>query len=325
MILEEKLIFHSEEDANTFCSFTRLKGSRAKISIEGSAFTEEVVTCSIEGYINWLTDMLKEQTDDGSSPYSKDEIQIFKKQLDVFTRTHAKLDQLLTGKEIGEVVYTPEQFENAISSLISINIGEKPEPTQSQENQDVWILIDSILIENHIVTESPEGNRLKKFCNPGDLLNRMLPSSSTEAYRKAGIVHGATFFMVYSIDQPMCRVITDPVLYISYTEDEIMDLLNPMAVDDFSRNYFHNSFSSKRKIITTLIDIVTEKNGVSLDNLTGEMTQYSIPDEDGIHGFAVHLSPYLTEIIVSELIQAKILTGSEKKIRVGKAIKTKRL
>lgn len=94
-----------------------------------------------------------------------------------------------------------------------------------------------------------------------------------------------------------------------------------MAIDDFSRHFFPNNVSTKKRSSPPLLIVIAEKNGISPENSTREMTQYSVPDEDGIHGFAVHLSLYLAEMIVSELIQVKIFTGSEKKIRIAKAVK----
>ena len=313
MILEETLVFDSEEDANTFCNTVYEMGGQVKKTFRGVAHTEEVVTCSLHGYINWLSEMI-DGTSDTDNPYSENEREIFQKQLNLLTRTLAKLTELLDGKEIGDIIYTREMVQKAILSLLSLPQGEILNMLGSPEVFDIWIPIDIILKYNHIVVESPDGYRLEQSVHPGSLLYQNTLGSDSIVYKKTGISHGCRFSANYSID-PECVVISGPTLYLCDKGDVIPDLLEESTLDLFYENFY-----SKRQILYSLIDLVTEKRVISLDTLIREMTDYSWPVKDGEEGFAIYLSPIMTKMIVDELMRVKILSGTEKKIRIGKTI-----
>ena len=320
MILEEMIVFDSEEDANTFCTFVHGLGAQVKKTFRGIAFIEDIVTCSLNGYIDWLSEMIK-STSEEDDPYSVDEIQRFEKHLNLLKRTDGKLRDILSGKEIGDIIYTRETVQKAILSLLALPNEEKAQSLfQSPEDNDVWIPIDIMLRDNHVVVESPEGYRLDRIIDPGDLLYQNTPASESDAYKKAGASHGCSYSANHSID-PECVVISGPALYLCDRENKITDLLDTLSVDESSLDLFYQNYYTKRQILFSLIDLVTGSGVISLDTLTKEMTGFSWLDEDGKPGFSINLSPVMTKTIVDELMKAKILSGTEKKIRIGKTIR----
>lgn len=320
MILEEMLVFDSEEDANTFCNFVHGLGAQVKKTFRGVAYIEDIVTCSLNGYIDWLSEMINSKSEE-DCPYSGDEIQRFERHLNLLTRTDVKLKEMLTGREIGDIIYTPETVQKAILSLLALPNGEKAQSLfQSSKDNDIWIPIDIMLRDNHVVVESKEGYRLDRKIDPGELLYQNTLASGSVEYKKAGVSHGCSFSANYLID-PECVVISGPTLYLCDSGNKITNLLDTLSVDESSLDLFYQNFYTKRQILYSLIDLVTKSGVMSLDTLTREMTGFSWLDDDGKPEFSINLSPVMTKMIVDELMKAKILSGTEKKIRIGKTIR----
>jgi hypothetical protein len=322
MILEELLVFDSEEDADTFCNALYERGGEAKKTFRGVAGSEEIVTCNLKGYIDWFREMVEGRSESNYS-FSEEEIHLFQRHRDLLERTCIKLTEIMQGKKIGDVIYTRETLQTAILSLLSLPQGKIQERLRSPEDFDTWIPIDIILKDNHVVIESPEGYRLDRVVDPGSLLYQNTLASESAAYKEAGKSHKCIFSANHSID-PECVVIIGPPCYLCCTDDEIAHLLTRMAVDEVSLDLFSENFSTKRRVLTSLLDIVRKKDVVSRDVLIKEMVRVSGYEEGEESGYAFHLSPRVMEMIVDELMRAKILSGTDKKIRIGKAIRRRR-
>lgn len=317
MILEETLIFGSEEDADAFCAFAREEKIGVKKSFRGVAITEDIVTCSLRGFIDWYSEMIDASSED-SNTFSEGEISLFKRQVNLLTRTRAKLDELLAGKEIGDVIYTREMVQKAILSLLTLPQKDAETLGDLPEMNDVWIPIEVMMKDNDLVVESPEGYRLRKKIDPGELHYQNTLVSYEDAYMDAGKSNGALFSANYSIDAE-CVVTAGPGIYLLDDQDRLFDLLDSLSVDDVSLDLFHENYTPKQQIVRSLLDLISRKNVLSLTEISAGMAKYKSPDTAD-PGFEIRLSPIMVKLIVTELIKAKILTGPEKKIRIGKGI-----
>jgi|GEM_PF-4345316 len=318
MILEEALIFGSEEDADAFCAFAKEKGVGVKKSFRGVAITEDIVTCSLDGFIDWYSEMIDANSED-TKTFSGGEISLFKRHVNLLTRTRAKLDELLAGKEIGDVIYTLDTVQKAILSLLTLPQKDAEVLGDLPEMNDVWILIEVMMKDNDLVVESPEGYRLGRKVDPGTLLYQNTLVSYEDVFMDAGESHGATFSANYSIDSE-CVVTAGPAIYLLDDQDRIFDLLDSLAVDEVSFDLFYENYSPKRQIVLSLVDLIGRKHTLSLTEISAEMAKYRSSSDNVEPGFEIHLSPIMVKLIVTELIKAKILTGPEKKVRIGKRI-----
>lgn len=318
MILEETLVFGSEEDADGFCAFARENGFFVKKSFRGVAFTEDIVTCSLQGFINWFSEMIEGNSEE-DGPYSAQEIGVFQRQVNLLTRTRTKLDEILTGKEIGDFIYSGDAVQKAILSLLTLPQKDAEALCDLPEMNDVWIPIEVMLKDNQVVVESRNGYCLCKKIDPGDLLYQITPASYADAFRQAGQSHGATFSANYSLDSE-CVVTAGPGIYLLDDGNAIFDLLDTLAVDCVSLDLLYENYTAKRQIILSLIDLFSRKNALSLPEISRQMVTFRSSSDTPDPGFGIHLSPIMVKLIVTELVKAKILTGSEKKIRIGKGM-----
>ncbi len=318
MILEETLIFGSEEDADAFCAFAKEKGIGVKKSFRGVAITEDIITCTLQGFIDWYSEMIDANSEENPL-FADDEISLFQRQVNLLTRTTAKLEEILSGKEISDVIYTRETVQKAILSLLSLPQKDAEALGDLPELNDVWIPIEIMLKDNQIVVESPEGYRLQKIIKPGELLYQNTPSSYADAFFEAGRTHGAIISANYSIDSE-CVVTAGPGIYLLENENTIFDLLDTLAVDEASLDLFYENYTTKQQIVRSLIGLIGRKNTLSLTEISAEMAKYRSSSDHADPGFEIHLSPIMVKLIVTELIKAKILTGPEKKVRIGKGI-----
>ncbi len=318
MILEETFIFDSEEDADAFCAFAKENKIGIKKSFRGVAITEDIVTCSLQGFVDWYSEIINASSDD-QKKFSEGEIWIFKRHVNLLTRTRGKLDELLAGKEIGDVIYTIETVQKAILSLLTLPQKDAEALGDLPEMNDVWIPIEVMMKDNDVVVESPEGYRLQKKIDPGELLYQNTLVSYEDAFMDAGESHGATFSANYSIDSE-CVVTAGPGIYLLDDQDRIFDLLDSLAVDEASLDLLYENYTPKRQTVFSLLDLISRKNVLSLTEICAGMAKYTSSPDTADPAFQIRLSPIMAKLIVTELIKAKILTGPEKKIRIGKGI-----
>lgn len=316
MILEETLIFGSEEDADAFCAFAKEKGIAVKKSFRGVAITEDIVICSLDGFIDWYSEMIDANSED-TKTFSGGVISLLKRHVNLLERTRAKLDELLDGKEIGDVIYTLDTVQKAILSLLTLPQKDAEALGDLPEMNDVWIPIEVMMKDNDLVVESPEGYRLGRKVDPGTLLYQNTLVSYEDVFMDAGESHGATFSANYSIDSE-CVVTAGPGIYLLDDEDQIFDLLDSLAVDEVSFDLFYENYTPKRQIVLSLLDLIGRKNVLSLTEISAGMAKYNSSPDTADPGFQIRLSPIMVKLIVAELIKAKILIGPEKKIRLGK-------
>ncbi len=328
MILEETLIFHSEEDASVFLEYLKERGVRAKKSNRGYSTAETVITCSLDGYISWLSavagDYAASQGDGSPLPYpcSETDLRVFEQQLDLLQRTLVKLEELLMNKTIGDVVYTKDQVQKAIMALLSRPQGDAEALFFDPGEYDVWIPIDIIFRENHVVVDSPDGYRLDMTVDPGSLLYTSSFNPDSPELRKRTEAYNPTFRKEYYVSSE-CTVNTDPALYLCDEMHAIPDIISSLSVDDASRDTFLENYYLKRQILAMIMTIVAHNESVSLIDLSREIACFSIPADDGSEGCTIHLDPSIAKILVDELIAAKLLSGTNRLLKFGKAMRKK--
>ncbi|MBR1369366.1 hypothetical protein RJ53_07605 [Methanocalculus chunghsingensis] len=320
MILEESLIFNSEEEADLILKHLRDLGAAGKKIYRSTAFSEELVTCSIGGFIAWFSDLAMEESNtdpEGSGPALPG---TYAFQRDLMIRISKKLHLLLDGKKPGDLIYTHEEARQGLLSLLGRVQAMHNDDSDHDTYDDTWVSITIIMKDNDLVEETPDGFLLKReIGDPGSLLYEIRSLSEEIAFRESGSAYNPVFSTHYYIE-PECVVVTDPRLYFCDPHDSIIDDLEEMDVDLDSFDQFYENYQTKRNVLNAMVEVIGRAGSISIDELIREMKDYSHPPGGEEDGFSIDLDPQVTQMIVHELQKAKILTGPDRRIRLGKAM-----
>jgi len=324
MILQESLIFNSEEEADLFLKNLRILGASGKKIYRSSAFSEDLVTCSIDGFIAWFSDLAMEGSDDNPESEESSIRGKFAFQRDLMIRIQKKLHLLLDGKKPGDLIYTHDEARQGMLSLFGRIQAMHTDDPNPETYDDTWVAITIIMKDNDIVEETQNGFLLKKEVeNAGSLLYEIRSLSEEIAFRESGSAYNPVFSTHYYLE-PECVVVTDPRLYLCDPYDYLIDDLEEMNLDPDSFDQFYKNYLTKRKVLNAMMEVIGTKAPISLEDLVHEMKDYADPPGGETDGYSIALDPLVTKMMVSELQKAKILTGSDRKIRLGKDVKPNR-
>lgn len=324
MILEESLIFNSEEEADLFLKQLRVFGASGKKIYRSTTFTEDLVTCSIDGFIAWFSELAIKESEAGPD-YSDPALPgPFAFHRDMMIQVKNKLHHLLDGKKAGELIYTYDEAHQGLLSLIERIQRLHDDGDDDDQDPDpfdgTWLSITVIMKDNDLVEETQDGFLLKRVIDdPGSLLFERRCLSEDMEFRESGSAYNPVFTTNYYIE-PECVVVTDPRLYFCDPSDYIIDDLEEMDVDLDSFDQFYDNYLTKRKVLNAMIGIIRKKEFISLDELVSEMKDYADPPGKEADGFSIALDPMITKMMIHELQKAKVLTGPDRRIRLGRGL-----
>lgn len=169
-----------------------------------------------------------------------------------------------------------------------------------------WMLQNS-----GVVAAAPEGYRLQREIAAGEVIMEASPENMPEVPLPDTAGMGRK--MHFSL-RPIWVVVADPVIHFVCEPDEVADILEELADEDTCLAVAEN-LSGKQLNISSLIEVVRNQPGVSLDGLAGRLSGMSTGEEENSVPFDILLDRETLGLLVSELRKQSILAGNDRKIR----------
>jgi len=123
---------------------------------------------------------------------------------------------------------------------------------------------------------------------------------------------------VYWID-PVYQVVIDPAIHLVCDTDEVLTALEGTTVDIESATTLEENLRVKEFIIATLLESVKRKPGITVDELSGPIGVEGVNEDGESIRIEIAIDRRMTSIIVAELRKLGMLTGSNQKIKIGRA------
>ncbi len=101
--------------------------------------------------------------------------------------------------------------------------------------------------------------------------------------------------------------------------DEVLTALEGTTVDIESATTLEENLRVKEFIIATLLESVKRKPGITVDELSGPIGVEGVNEDGESIRIEIAIDRRMTSIIVAELRKLGMLTGSNQKIKIGRA------
>lgn len=337
MILEEVVAFSEEVDAVEFISFLKSKGCRARREVRGIANADDVVEGALDVLIAWFEEAAAQSGEE--PPELSDDARWFLEGAEKYRRQRDQIAALLEGHKPGDILYTNDDLKRSQEDLFRKVAdkarewieGKKDAGEELDESALFEILfgdhdllpadaplfvLHAVLMRNGILEETPEGYRLTRETPAGQVVLEIstdnLPDLDIDLPEDAGLKRKA----VYWID-PLYQVVIDPAIHFACEPDEVLTALEGTTVDIKSATALEDNLRVKGFIISTLLEEVRQKPGISVDDLSGLLRVETVDEDGELMTYEIAIDRRMASSIVAELRKVGILTGSDQKIKIG--------
>ncbi|MCX6689569.1 MAG: hypothetical protein NTZ39_07775 [Methanoregula sp.] len=335
MVLEESLLFYTENDATEFIKRLKKKGCHATKRIEVSVIEE----MAMEGPLGKMIEVLEEMADDDGEPATvemdneldttlllaaetiagsdKSAPATHPLLLKTLRRTRDSNNEIMAKHEVGDIIYTEADFDIINSDLLE-STDVNAERELIGEISATLPLISSleVLLENGLVKATPGGITLIQKVDADEMfIERKIfdPDLFDEDMLDEHDVH-----LLKNVNyMPLIRVNIDPSLYFTCEDDELIEALDGLDLEEASEKVLLRNFPYKKLIIDSVIEVIETGKKVPLSKII-EQSEEFLPILLGEpYKVVVHAHPETVKGIIDDMRKARVIQGNDAGIRLS--------
>lgn len=341
MVLEEFLVFYRDEDADTFIRFLKSKGCHAtkmhrdtdseSFGIKGGigdmiAMLEEIALeeksisaeppLDIDSLASHLSDPRVSSGEQPlNSPLVKSSINAYN--LKLLKEKRDFVVDIMARYAVGDLIATAQEIES-LSALVASAMRNDPDEDFTVESRQALILFGKFtwMRENGLVTISRSGVTLVKKTDPETIhalqivpVPHMYDDGLLEKHSVC--LFRSIFLKIYT------TVALDPQVHFTCSPEEIGDALIGLAVDEKSMEQLFINMFFKQYLIGRVKMIVKNAKTISLEGVLQAMRNELIENDWRDYPTEISASPDYVAGLVTRMRKAKIITGSNEKMRLA--------
>lgn len=334
MVLEESLVFYSEDDAGTFISYLRKKGCKAHKKPVTVFFEHETITGTIDKVLGWLSKHIPGNDQPSGAGSDNEVLENTRRRIEA---QKIALDTLFTRYREGDRVYTKSDLirftgvlishaAHAISPLIQGKIAElgneipyhKEHPGSPADDTivamrslETW----NVLWENHLVEERGDDFHLIKKVPAGDC-SVQVNTQDFPNFDQEDITGGGLVLHIHMVGDVRYQVFMDSGIHFHLTEEEVKEALKGLDVEDESLDNFTSSMEMKDLAIHAILEVIRDTKRISLEKIGDRMREYPVHAQDSQEVITLTFEHEFLDELVTEMKKAGILAGSDENIHI---------
>ncbi|UUX92552.1 hypothetical protein [Methanoplanus endosymbiosus] len=318
MLLESTLTFDDENTAKDFKQLFDKNYVHVKLTEKLDYIPCDIIEGSIDAIIKWAEEGLKNDEKNA---------EIYNEYIKAHNRYKIPINYLFENYSPGDRLFSIEDVQNIGTKYIAEYTGVKlnkgikiPECKSNFLKNKIPdgmspIYFSQFLEQNDIITIRGDSYYLKKKVEPGTI-NVLLKINVLD---KAGFVHhpGIRNTFIYTTD--ITYEITLPIeAYKLISTEHLCDIINKHNYNSPDKKEEINVYRFKQNIFTTIMEILKNNQGISLEHLNDQISAEWLPGSDEYNHSALMSEPENTVKIIDELKKAGYIRGNYNSLKAVK-------
>jgi len=306
MVLEEKIVFYSHEDAVDFQKFLRGIDCGSRINVEHEFTGEPFFEGTIPEFLKLIDILRKKDEENGDED---EDLALMKNDIE---ERRAKLDEFFSQHKAGDKLHnaTPSQMLAQVEHLEATNDDDLKKEAQEKFVSSLMVL--ATLEDNNLLDENDDEYTLKEIATADEMRIMYaytdIPNATEEDIKECNITSHIRTSSV------MHYVVTTDTSIIHVDVDTIREFLDNIDVDDDESGRFIDAVFFKQALISMINNLIN--SGCSSEKALYEALEapaFSLGDTEDVISF--DLSQEYLSAILSDMKKLGLITGKDGKIK----------
>jgi len=316
MVLEEELEFSNQEDAQEFMKYIRTLGCNPKLSVQNRLVHEPTFRGPIQALISLVSEEVEKISEDPEQEEVKEAFLALSRNIE---RRMQDLAAFLAQYSVGDVVPVfPD--EELMAKFVADIIAPGEEKAFSQEDRDrilAAVGTNSILEENNLFEDTPEGRRLVRTIDPGEAYI-IVPEYPLCGIDDAILREKGVTVAFNVIGERGYLVSTGPEIVLVDDISTLYERLTDTDVDEETAAAVQSNLLFKRLIVDRIMAALDEQGKMKREDLLDVAGAFDAQISDEGDRVSFLLDDEILDDILGDLRKVGLISGKDAKIKAAK-------